>query len=162
MSPKAEDHHDVPPAQDVTPQPVPQAEPEAPRPVKQRHHTGLGWRLGLLAVIFALVFGALWLTGKPIPMPIFVVAEIESRANTALAKVLPEAGLAIGRHASGRTRRVRHRESLERGSSAAGLCVVLSGVPWWSRFDGRQALERLSTERVDLVENFGKRPFSIN
>lgn len=96
MSPKAEDHHDVPPAQDVTPQPVPQAEPEAPRPVKQRHHTGLGWRLGLLAVIFALVFGALWLTGKPIPMPVFVVAEIESRANTALAKVLPEAGLAIG------------------------------------------------------------------
>ncbi|MES2434681.1 MAG: DUF3971 domain-containing protein [Pseudomonadota bacterium] len=63
---------------------------------KKRHRTGLGGRLFCLALIFGIIFGILGLSGKPIPMPTWVVAEIEQRANTAIAKALPEAAIAIG------------------------------------------------------------------
>ncbi|OYU39305.1 MAG: hypothetical protein CFE33_11235 [Pseudorhodobacter sp. PARRP1] len=47
-------------------------------------------------MIFGLIFAALGLSGKPIPMPVWVVAEVEQRANAALSKALPEAALALG------------------------------------------------------------------
>ena len=65
-------------------------------PARKRHRTGLAARLFCLLVIFGLIFAALGLSGKPIPMPVWVVAEIEQRANTALSKSLPEAALALG------------------------------------------------------------------
>ncbi|MEO5615046.1 MAG: hypothetical protein ABIR04_09025, partial [Cypionkella sp.] len=71
----------------------------APKPAtkpRKRHRTGLGGRLFCLALIFGIIFGILGLSGKPIPMPTWVVAEIEQRANTAIAKALPEAAIAIG------------------------------------------------------------------
>ena len=67
-----------------------------PAKPRKRHRTGLSSRLFCLLLIFGLIFAALALTGKPIPMPVWVVAEIEQRANTALSKALPEAALAIG------------------------------------------------------------------
>lgn len=63
---------------------------------RKRRRSGLGTRLFLLLLAFGLVFLALGLSGKPITMPVWVVAEIESRANTALAKALPEGALALG------------------------------------------------------------------
>ena len=71
------------------------AQAPKPKPAK-RHRTGLTARLFWLFVIFGLIFAALALTGKPIPMPVWLVAEIEQRANTALAKTMPEAALALG------------------------------------------------------------------
>ncbi len=75
--------------------------PAAKSPIqpRKRHRTGLGGRLFFLALIFGIIFGIfgiLGLSGKPIPMPTWVVAEIEQRANTAIAKSLPEAAIAIG------------------------------------------------------------------
>ncbi|MDB5664342.1 MAG: hypothetical protein JWS11_885 [Cypionkella sp.] len=67
----------------------------AAKPPK-RHRTGLAWRLFFLLLFFGVIFAGLGLSGKPIPMPVWVVAEIEQRANAALAKSLPEAALAVG------------------------------------------------------------------
>ncbi len=71
-----------------------------PPPGKPRRRSifsaGLYVRLFLLFVAFGLVFAALALTGKPIPLPIWAVAEIEARVNRALAQSLPEAAVAIG------------------------------------------------------------------
>ncbi|MFC3180318.1 YhdP family protein [Cypionkella sinensis] len=67
-----------------------------PTKPRKRHRTGLFARLSLLLIIFGLIFAALGLSGKPIPMPVWVVAEVEQRANTALSKALPEAALALG------------------------------------------------------------------
>ena len=72
------------------------ADAPAAKPRKKRHRTGLGLRLLLLVLVFGAIFGVMGLSGKPIPMPVFVVAEIEARANAALAKALPDAGLALG------------------------------------------------------------------
>ncbi|MDZ4393070.1 DUF3971 domain-containing protein [Cypionkella sp.] len=75
-----------------------QSGPASRKPAKprKRHRTGLATRLFFLLVIFGLIFAGLALSGKPIPMPVWVVAEIEQRANTALSKALPEAALALG------------------------------------------------------------------
>lgn len=62
----------------------------------RKRRGGLGSRLFLVLLAFGLVFAALGLSGRPIPMPVFVVAEIEHRANAALAKALPDAALALG------------------------------------------------------------------
>jgi hypothetical protein len=66
------------------------------KPRKKRRRTGLGLRLLFLMLVFGAIFGVLGLSGKPIPMPVFVVAEVEARANTALAKALPGSALALG------------------------------------------------------------------
>ena len=71
------------------------AQTPKPQPAK-RHRTGLAARLFFLFVIFGLIFAALALSGKPIPMPVWLVAEIEQRANTALAKTLPDSAIALG------------------------------------------------------------------
>ncbi len=68
----------------------------APKPARKRHRTGLGWRLLFVALVFGAIFGVLGLSGKPIPLPVFLVAEIETRANAALSKALPEGALALG------------------------------------------------------------------
>lgn len=64
--------------------------------LRKRRRSGLGTRLFLLLLAFGLVFLALGLSGKPIAMPVWVVAEIETRANRALAKTLPDGALALG------------------------------------------------------------------
>lgn len=82
---------------DPVPDPLPEPTPSpAPKPPRKRHRTGLGLRLLSLALIVAAVFGVLGLSGKPIPLPVFAVAELEARANAALTKSLPEASVAIG------------------------------------------------------------------
>jgi hypothetical protein len=73
-----------------------QGPPMSAAPPRKGHRTGLGLRLLSLALIVALVFAALGLTGKPIPVPVFLVVEVEQRANAALAKSLPNASIAIG------------------------------------------------------------------
>ena len=75
---------------------VPATATAAAKETKKRHRTGLGARLFSLALIFGVIFGIFALSGKPIPMPTWVVAEIEQRANKSLAKALPEAAIAIG------------------------------------------------------------------
>lgn len=73
-----------------------QGPPMPAPPPRPRHRTGLGLRLLTLAMVVGLIFAALGLTGKPIPVPVFLVAEVEQRANAALAQSLPNAAIAIG------------------------------------------------------------------
>jgi hypothetical protein len=68
----------------------------APAPKPKRHRTGLGKRLFLLFLVFGLIFAVLGLSGRQIPLPVFAVAEIEQRANAALAKAMPDTALALG------------------------------------------------------------------
>lgn len=76
--------------------PAAQGQPAAVAPRRKRHRTGLIWRLLTLAAVVGVIFAALGLSGKPIPVPVLLVAEVEQRANAALVKTLPNAALAIG------------------------------------------------------------------
>lgn len=79
------------------------APPEAavappPPPPKRRRRRGraLIWRLMLVLVAFVVAVGAWGLTGKPIALPVWAVAEIEARMNTAFAPVMPEGAISVG------------------------------------------------------------------
>ncbi len=56
----------------------------AAKPAK-RHRTGLRERLIFLTIIMGLVIGGFALVGRSIPLPVWVVAEVESRVNAGLA-----------------------------------------------------------------------------
>lgn len=68
----------------------------APAARRRPIRTGLGARLFLLFLALAMAFVALGLSGKPISMPVWVVAEIEARLNRVLGEALPDGALAIG------------------------------------------------------------------
>jgi Protein of unknown function len=74
---------------------VPPAAPKPPRKAK-RHRTGLLGRLLLLALLAGLALAAVGLSGKAIPLPVWLVAEIETRLNRALAENLPDGAVALG------------------------------------------------------------------
>lgn len=76
---------------------VADAAPAAPRKTgRRRSRTGLRWRLGIVLVVMALVVGGYSLLGRALPLPVWVVAEVEARLNRGLAQSLPEASLALG------------------------------------------------------------------
>ena len=77
----------------VTPQKVPR---KARRLPPRGSRTGLRWRLVFLFAVLGLVVGGYGLIGRAIPLPVFVVAEIEARLNRSLADSLPDASLALG------------------------------------------------------------------
>jgi hypothetical protein len=96
MTGEAEDKDAAKPAA-VPASEVANPEVTAPKkPSRKRHKTGLAARLLLVVLVFGLIFGAMGLTGKPIPLPVFLVAEIEARANRELAEALPQASVSIG------------------------------------------------------------------
>lgn len=66
------------------------------KPVKKRRRTGLFGRLILLFIVAGLALGAPSLSGKPIPLPVWAVAEIEARLNTALEPSFPNGSVALG------------------------------------------------------------------
>lgn len=67
------------------------------RPARlRRHRSGLGGRLAFVFLAFLTVLGGFALAGKPIRLPVWAVAEIEARLNTALGSSVPEGALAIG------------------------------------------------------------------
>lgn len=86
------------------PGPVPGPPPATPRirgtypqrAARRRMRTGLGGRLFLLALAFGLVLLGFELAGKPIRVPIFLVAEIENRLNASLSEVMPGTALSVG------------------------------------------------------------------
>lgn len=90
----------VPP--EPVPAPVPESSPSAAA-------TGRRWRLrragraGAIVAVFVavmaggLVLALLALTGRPLPLPVWAVAEIEARANVALTRDLPGAAVSMGR-----------------------------------------------------------------
>ncbi len=55
-----------------------------------------GGRIVVLLVFFGLAALVLGLVGRPVQMPVWVVAEAESRLNHALAEALPEGALSVG------------------------------------------------------------------
>lgn len=76
--------------------------PDAPRPAAPRRRRRRGARVGLWLVLsmgllaLAATFAVLGLTGKPIRLPVWVVAEAEARANRALGPAALAASVAIG------------------------------------------------------------------
>lgn len=87
---------EAPAMPEVLPDPLPEKPAKTAKPARKRHRTGLLGRLILLFLMAALVIGGLSLSGKPIPLPVWVVAEIEARLNTALEPTLPESSIALG------------------------------------------------------------------
>ena len=70
---------------------------QPPRPRRRRRQkTGLGGRLFLLMVIFGLALTAYAMVGKSVGLPVWAVAEVEQRLNTALSEVLPDGALSVG------------------------------------------------------------------
>lgn len=60
------------------------ASPPAKRPLKKHGHRALWLRLSFVLLVFLIGFGVMGLTGKPIRLPVWAVAEVESRMNRAL------------------------------------------------------------------------------
>ena len=83
----------APPA--ASPAPPAAAATAKPRKIR-RHRTGIVGRLIGAGLLFALIFTAFALIGKPISLPLWAVVEIEDRLNASLSQTLPEAALAIG------------------------------------------------------------------
>ena len=71
------------PVLDVVPDVAP-AVPAARRKRRRRGRFGLWLLLSLLLLVAAMGFGALALTGKPLRLPVWAVAEAEARMNKAL------------------------------------------------------------------------------
>lgn len=80
------------------PEPAPPpTDGKAKKPRKaKRHRSGLGLRLFVLWVVFVIGFCAYSLSGRPIRMPVFVVAEIEQRVNAAIATAMPKGAVSLG------------------------------------------------------------------
>lgn len=75
--------------------------PGAKRPLHRRaaRHAGRAGFVMLVVLILlagASVLGVLALTGKQIRLPVWTVAEVESRVNSAMQDVLPGAALSVG------------------------------------------------------------------
>lgn len=62
----------------------------------RRKRAGIGGRLVFLALLFGLAALTVQIVGRPVQMPVWLVAEVESRLNRALADALPEGALSIG------------------------------------------------------------------
>ncbi|NBZ87104.1 YhdP family protein [Stagnihabitans tardus] len=63
---------------------------------RRRRSSGLGGRLVFLFLVAALGLGLLALNGRTIPLPVWAVAEIESRLNDAIDRVLPQHAASVG------------------------------------------------------------------
>lgn len=64
--------------------------------VRRRAGRGLGARLFLIAFALTLFFAALGLSGRPVSLPVWAVAEVESRLNDALSGALPRGSISVG------------------------------------------------------------------
>jgi len=73
-----------------------QAAPVAVRPRRRRKRSGLVGRLVLLMFALLLAVGVYGLSGRPISVPVWAVAEVEARLNTALDPAMPGGSLSIG------------------------------------------------------------------
>lgn len=76
---------------DVTP-----PEPLAAGRRKRHRRTGLSLRIFLVFLVFLIVVAGYGLTGRPIALPVWVVAEVESRLNAVVGPVMPDSSVAIG------------------------------------------------------------------
>ena len=66
--------------------------PKRPR----RPRSGLWGRMVFLALVFGLVALTLQILGRTLPMPVWIVAEVEARLNRSLAEALPGGALSLG------------------------------------------------------------------
>ena len=62
----------------------------------RRHRSGLLGRLVFLVLVFGLGALTLQLLGRTLPMPVWVVAEVEARLNRGLSDALPGGALSLG------------------------------------------------------------------
>ncbi len=72
------------------------AQPRLNKRARKRHKSGLGGQLFLLFLVVGVIFGGYAILGKTMSLPVWAVAEIESRLNAALGPSLPEGAVSIG------------------------------------------------------------------
>lgn len=84
------------PGADAATAAAPVAAAPAPAKPRKKPRSGLTGRLVFLALVLGLVLGVAALRGQPLPLPVWAVAEIESRLNRALGPSMGEAALAVG------------------------------------------------------------------
>ena len=75
---------------------VEDAPPPPARRRPRRRSSGLAARLLVLILVFLGAAGIFAVAGKPIQLPVWAVAEIEQRLNTALTEALPDGALSVG------------------------------------------------------------------
>ena len=63
---------------------------------RRKQRSGLGARLFLLVLALVLVVSGFALSGRAISLPVWLVAEVETRINRNLAGALPDGSIAIG------------------------------------------------------------------
>lgn len=91
MQAAGQDKADTPPPAEAGPVPAPK-----PGPRKRRHRSGLVGRLLFVLFVVMLAFALYGLSGRPIALPVWAVAEVEARLNRALEPVMPGAALSVG------------------------------------------------------------------
>lgn len=69
-----------------------------PPVVRKRRGGVFGFWIAISAILFLFLaaFAILGMTGRPIKMPVWVVAEVETRLNRAVAPVAPDMSLSVG------------------------------------------------------------------
>lgn len=89
----------LPASEAAAPDPAEDASPAAAPPRRKRRsylpHSLLGFAIVLVLGLSGII-AALGLTGTSIRLPVFVVAEVESRLNRALDQTLPDGALSLG------------------------------------------------------------------
>lgn len=71
-------------------------DPALPEATHWGLRSGLRWRLVFLVTVLGLILAGYGLIGRAIPLPVWMVAEVETRLNRALADSLPGASVALG------------------------------------------------------------------
>ena len=73
------------------------SDPPAIRPRKRRRAgIGLWFLIGMIFIVGLLGFAALAVSGKPLKLPVWAVAEVEARLNNATALAMSELSLSVG------------------------------------------------------------------
>lgn len=71
-------------------------DPSLPAATHWGLRSGLRWRLLFVVAVLGLLLGGYGLIGRAIPLPVWMVAEVETRLNRALADSLPGAAVSLG------------------------------------------------------------------
>jgi hypothetical protein len=92
--PTAQAKHEAAPAVDAADAAVAVQAPSKPK--RQKARTGIVGRLVFVALVLGLIIAGFSMAGRAVPLPVWLVAEVEARLNTVLERSAPGTSLALG------------------------------------------------------------------